>query len=225
MIFQNSYINNEFQSGVSNKRVARNSPYRVWIKRAVDIFLVVMAAPVSLPLIVLLASIIAVRGGNPFYSQIRIGIGGEQYRIWKLRTMVHDADQQLKAYLSKNPAACIEWKNTQKLKNDPRITVFGRILRKTSVDELPQLWNVLNGTMSLVGPRPMMVDQEKEYSGNGYYNLRPGITGLWQVSERNEGNFSDRAKFDDEYDRSLSAKTDLRILAATVGVVIRGTGH
>lgn len=184
-----------------------------------------VAVPLTLPLVAVLAGVIALRGGKPFYSQFRIGRNGKLYKIWKLRTMIHDADQTLKVYLSQNPDARMEWQTTQKLKNDPRITPFGRMLRKTSLDELPQLWNVLNGTMSLVGPRPMMIEQEADYPGRAYYRIRPGITGLWQISDRNESRFRDRAKFDDEYDRTLSLKTDLYILKCTVGVVVRGTGY
>jgi lipopolysaccharide/colanic/teichoic acid biosynthesis glycosyltransferase len=145
--------------------------------------------------------------------------------MWKLRTMVRNADQHLEAYLAQNPTARREWDATQKLKNDPRITPFGRLLRKTSIDELPQLFNVLNGTMSLVGPRPMMLDQEKYYHGTEYYCMRPGITGLWQVSDRNNCAFRDRVDYDAIYCRELSLKTDLSLLCKTVGVVCRATGH
>ncbi|MEE4186998.1 MAG: sugar transferase [Roseobacter sp.] len=218
---QSEHLQGELQAQGSTSGGA----YRAWGKRLLDIFLVIVAVPLTAPIIAILACIIAMRGGKPFYTQLRIGLNGERYKIWKLRTMIHNADRALEVYLSKNPAARLEWDATQKLKNDPRITPFGRLLRKTSLDELPQLWNVLNGSMSLVGPRPMMVEQETEYPGRSYYNLRPGITGLWQISDRNECNFSDRAKFDDAYDRDLSLKTDISTLVATVGVVLRGTGH
>lgn len=208
-----------------NEYAGTRGMYRNGFKRALDILLVVIAVPLTLPLVAMLAAIIALRGGRPFYSQLRIGAGGGYYRMWKLRTMIHDADRALETYLRRNPDARIEWEKLQKLKNDPRITNFGRKLRKTSLDELPQLWNVLNGTMSLVGPRPMMVEQEVDYPGRAYYKFRPGITGLWQISDRNECRFSERAIFDDEYDRVVSLKTDLRILIATVATVLRGTGH
>ena len=190
-----------------------------------DLSLVLIAIPVVLPLVLLLALAVAATGGKPFYSQLRIGKGGRTFRIWKLRTMMHDADAYLEAYLQANPAANAEWAATQKLKNDPRITPLGRILRKTSADELPQLFNVLTGTMSLVGPRPMMVDQQRYYNGQSYYEMRPGITGLWQVSDRNECNFRDRVAFDNAYARTVSLKTDLGLLLRTVSVVCRATGH
>ena len=190
-----------------------------------DLSLVLIAIPVVLPLVLLLALAVAATGGKPFYSQLRIGKGGRTFRIWKLRTMMHDADAYLEAYLRANPAANAEWVATQKLKKDPRITPLGRILRKTSADELPQLFNVLTGTMSLVGPRPMMVDQQRYYNGQSYYEMRPGITGLWQVSDRNECNFRDRVAFDNAYARTVSLKTDLGLLLRTVSVVCRATGH
>lgn len=176
-------------------------------------------------MIVLLACAIALTGNAPFYTQLRLGKDGKTFRMWKLRTMVRNADAQLESYLKANPRARQEWNNTQKLKNDPRITPLGRMLRKTSVDELPQLFNVLNGTMSLVGPRPMMVDQAPFYHGQAYYNMRPGITGLWQVSDRNDCDFVGRVSYDNTYNRIMSLRTDMRVLWNTVGVVMRATGH
>lgn len=199
--------------------------YRSGVKRLLDVVIVVLAIPPMVLLIGLLALIIALDGGNPFYFQNRLGRNGRVYRMWKLRSMVADADSKLETHLAENPDARVEWDRTQKLKSDPRITRFGRILRKCSMDELPQLWNVLCGDMSLVGPRPMMVCQQRLYPGQAYYRLRPGITGSWQVSKRNESSFADRAKFDLEYYRSLSLRTDMKIMVATVRVVLRATGH
>jgi exopolysaccharide production protein ExoY len=162
---------------------------------------------------------------TPFYSQMRVGRGGKVFRLWKLRTMVVDADARLEAYLAANPQARAEWDATQKLKNDPRITALGAFLRKTSLDELPQLFNVVLGDMSIVGPRPIMVNQRALYAGNAYYKLRPGLTGLWQVSRRNEGTFADRVRFDDAYWRVQSLKTDIAVISKTFGVVLRGTGY
>ena len=139
--------------------------------------------------------------------------------------MVPRADTLLEYHLRKNPEARREWDETQKLKRDPRITRIGCFLRKSSLDELPQLWNVLMGDMSLVGPRPMMVDQEALYPGTAYFELRPGITGLWQISDRNASSFAERAKFDDRYLNSCSLSQDISILLQTTGVVLRGTGY
>ncbi|SDW99808.1 Sugar transferase involved in LPS biosynthesis (colanic, teichoic acid) [Ruegeria halocynthiae] len=194
-------------------------------KRAVDLVFVVLALPIVLPFILGMAALIACDGTNPFYGQKRVGRNGKLFTMWKLRSMVPNAYTQLDRYLADNPAARKEWDETQKLKNDPRITALGRVLRKTSLDELPQLFNVLTGDMSLVGPRPMMPDQQGLYPGTAYYALRPGITGLWQVSDRNEGSFASRADFDATYSECLSFRTDLSVLFATAGVVLRGTGY
>lgn len=199
--------------------------YRAFFKRLCDVGLVLFVAPVMLIVVGLLALIVARDGGKPFYSQQRIGRHGRPYKMWKLRSMVCDADKRLDEYLAAHPKARAEWDATQKLKQDPRITSFGRLLRKSSMDELPQLWNVLRGEMSLVGPRPMMVSQKSLYPGKSYYELSPGITGSWQISARNGSTFADRAKYDSHYNRTLSFGTDARILLGTVAVVLRGTGY
>lgn len=222
------HLASEIQTAASTTSPTHHSGaglYRSYAKRLLDVALVLLAAPVVLPLVLVLAGVIAVGGQAPFYSQLRVGRNGRHFRMWKLRTMIRDADAYLERYLAQNDAARAEWTATQKLKNDPRITRIGRILRKTSLDELPQLWNVLNGTMSLVGPRPMMVDQQQYYYGRSYYNLRPGITGLWQISDRNQCDFVERVAYDDIYDKTLSLKTDIRTLRRTVGVVLRATGY
>jgi exopolysaccharide production protein ExoY len=203
----------------------RFSIYRGFVKRCLDILLVLMTAPFTVPIVMVLAVLTICDGGAPFYTQLRVGKNGRLYRMWKLRSMVVNADSKLEDHLAANPAARAEWDSTQKLKSDPRVTRFGRILRKCSMDELPQLWNVLVGDMSLVGPRPMMPDQQPLYPGTSYYAMRPGITGIWQVSKRNESTFADRAMFDDAYNNGLSFMTDVRLLLATVRVVVRGTGH
>jgi exopolysaccharide production protein ExoY len=198
--------------------------YRSSLKRSLDVLLVLMALPVVLPLVLVLALVVLIDGGNPFYAQERVGRGGHRYRMWKLRSMVVDADKRLQGHLDINPEARAEWDETQKLRHDPRVTRFGRILRKSSLDELPQLWNVLIGHMSLVGPRPMLPEQQAMYPGSSYYGLRPGLTGLWQVSERNQSTFASRAMYDDNYDRSISLRTDALVIWRTVGVVMGATG-
>ncbi|MFC3169723.1 sugar transferase [Paracoccus fontiphilus] len=205
---------------------AKQSPwfYRSLVKRPLDMLLVLLTSPIVVPLVLLLALIVMVDGKNPFYSQKRIGRDGRIFRMWKLRSMVHDADQRLESYLAGNPQARQEWDAAQKLRQDPRVTAFGRLLRASSMDELPQLWNVLTGEMSLVGPRPMMPDQQNLYSGDGYYRLRPGITGFWQTAGRNRTTFAARAWYDDRYERSLSFGSDLAILLRTVSVVLGRTG-
>ena len=195
------------------------------VKRILDIALVLLALPIVLPVVLIIALVVMRDGHSPIYWSARVGRNGRSFQMMKLRTMVHDAHGSLNAYLATDPAAAAEWAETQKLKKDPRITAFGQLLRKTSIDELPQLWNVLKGDMALVGPRPMMPDQQKIYPGRAYYAMRPGVTGPWQVSDRNESSFAKRADFDLEYHRTLSFRNDVRLIAQTIAVVLRGTGY
>lgn len=203
---------------------SKPSLYRTRGKRTLDLALVIMTAPITIVVTGILAIAVLLTGQSPFYVQQRVGLHGKVFRMWKLRTMLPDAERRLEDFLAKHPEAREEWESKQKLIVDPRVTPIGTWLRKTSLDELPQLFNVLNGTMSLVGPRPMMVDQKDQYSGVAYYRLRPGITGFWQVSDRNDCDFGGRVHFDDMYDRVVSLKVDITVLLKTVAVVIRGTG-
>ena len=207
--------------------LGRQGWYRDGVKRLLDIALVIAALPVVVPVILLAAIALWFEGGNPFFGQKRLGLGGRIFVMRKLRTMVPDAEARLEACLQADPALRHEWETTQKLRLDPRITPLGRFLRKTSLDELPQLWNVLTGDMSLVGPRPMLPDQVHLYGGDtsSYTALRPGLTGLWQISERNDGYFARRAISDARYDRNLSFLLDMKVIAATFLVVLRGTGY
>lgn len=198
--------------------------YSNFLKRALDITVVLVALPFLLPFFLIASVIISLDGHSPFFRQERVGMHGKRFKMWKFRTMVPDAEEQLEQYLSENHEARAEWQEKQKLVNDPRCTRFGRVLRRTSMDELPQLLNVLAGDMSLVGPRPMMPSQQALYPGHAYYRLRPGVTGSWQVSARNESTFAARAKYDDAYETAVGFGTDAGIIARTVGVVVRGTG-
>lgn len=202
----------------------RSDFYRRYGKRALDLSLVLFFAPFVVVVVAVLAMVVACDGHNPFYWQARVGKQGRLFRIWKLRTMVVDADERLAQHLEDNPQAALEWEATQKLRRDPRVTAAGQFLRRSSLDELPQLFNVLKGDMSLVGPRPMMPEQQSIYPGDEYYQLAPGLTGLWQVSERNESNFAARAGYDAAYQRQLSLALDLQTLTRTVAVVVKRTG-
>lgn len=193
-------------------------------KRWIDLALVAVGGPFFLPLIVILVVLIRLDGGPAFYLQPRIGRNGRIFRLWKLRSMVPNAEAALATYLDSSASARAEWDATQKLRRDPRLTSIGGFLRRYSLDELPQLWNVLIGDMSLVGPRPMMPSQRLLYPGTAYYDLRPGLTGLWQVSERNHCTFAERAAYDNRYAQTVSASTDFAVLVKTLGVVFRGTG-
>lgn len=204
--------------------IASKRFYTRFGKRAFDAALTLLSAPVVVPSVLLLAGVIAMDGSSPFFTQQRVGRGGRNYKMWKLRSMVPNAEAILEEHLGNNPKARAEWDSHQKLAQDPRITRIGKLIRKTSLDELPQLWNVLLGDMSLVGPRPMMPSQKALYPGTEYYNLRPGITGSWQVSDRNKSTFAERAGFDASYHQSQSLKTDLTLLRKTVAVVLKATG-
>lgn len=201
------------------------SIYASFIKPALDLALALVIALPAVIIVALFALIVMRDGHNPFYRQSRIGKNGRAFRMWKLRSMVPNADAVLEEYLASNSEARREWDLTQKLKNDPRITPIGRFIRKTSIDELPQLFNVFSGDMSLVGPRPMMLDQRMLYPGVAYYAMRPGITGFWQTSSRNESSFAERATFDASYFSAMSLRTDLQVMVKTVGVVFAGTGY
>lgn len=204
---------------------AADGLYNRLFKRWFDVTLIVLAAPFVLPIMFALAFLVRRDGGPAFYVQDRVGLDGRAFRLWKLRTMVVDADAALASHLAADPALRAEWDETQKLKADPRITPIGRLLRKASLDELPQLWNVFRGDMSLVGPRPMLPEQRPLYPGRDYYRLRPGLTGPWQVSKRNATSFAGRAEFDTAYARRISLPTDILIMFLTVWVVLRGTGY
>lgn len=201
------------------------TPYRNGGKRLLDLALCILSLPFVVPLVAVLALLVALTGHSPFYAQNRVGQHGRIFKMWKLRSMIHNSDLLLKAHLDENPSARAEWQRAQKLKSDPRITAFGLLLRRTSLDELPQIWNVLRGEMSLVGPRPMLISQEPLYPGRDYYDMRPGISGNWQVSARNTSSFKDRALYDAAYNEKMSFAEDLRILKDTFGVVLRAKGQ
>ena len=208
--------------------VAKKSLYRIVGKRIFDLGLVFLSAPLWAPLIAILWLIARRDGGAGFYGQERVGLNGQKFTCWKLRTMVPHAETVLDEMLAKNPDLAREWQLHQKLQNDPRITRIGAFLRATSLDELPQIWNVLRGDMSLVGPRPFMTDQTSLYTaagGQAYFRLRPGITGLWQVGGRNATAFVDRIDYDDSYYMTVSFGLDIRLILRTFLVVLRSNGQ
>lgn len=210
----------------SAQHVSSTAPglYRMVFKRFLDLLAVaVLILPVTL-VVAVLAVFVAKDGKSPFYVQKRVGKNGREFAMLKLRSMVPNAESVLQDYLAGNPEARAQWDEKQKLLDDPRITPIGHMIRKTSLDELPQLWNVLRGDMSLVGPRPMMPSQQELYPGQSYYEMRPGITGFWQVSERNETSFAQRAHYDNRYYDELSLGSDIGVMLKTVEVVLRAKG-
>lgn len=207
-------------------RKSRIEFYRYLVKRPLDILLALIAMVLVAPVIGFLALALWIESGNPFYSQERIGQRGKMFRMYKLRTMIRGADRVLEDCLRQDPVLREEWIRTQKLKNDPRVTPLGRMLRRTSLDEIPQILNVLKGDMSLVGPRPMLPQQMVLYRRpDAYLALRPGITGLWQVTARNDASFELRARLDQRYEANVTLWLDIRILRATFGAVFKATGY
>ena len=196
---------------------------RQTLKRLLDLALVALFAPAWLTLMGVIALAIVLETGRPvLYRQTRIGRGGGEFRIFKFRSMVADADEVLRHYLDQHPELRAEWQATRKLKDDPRITRVGRFLRRTSLDELPQLFNVIRGDMSLVGPRPI-VESEKNLYGKDYsYYMRtkPGMTGLWQVSGRNDLSYDERVMLDTYYARNWSVWLDIYLLSRTLFAVV-----
>lgn len=202
----------------------RVHPYQNGAKRALDIGLILLCLPVLIPVLVLIALAILSQGQWPIFLQPRLGLGGREFTFVKFRSMLDEPDRVLRDHLVRNPEAAEEWRLKQKLTHDPRVTPLGHFLRRTSLDELPQVWNVLIGDMTLVGPRPMLVDQRALYPGRAYFRMRPGITGPWQVSKRNQSEFAARSRFDAMYDLRQGVLVDLSILIRTVAVVWRQTG-
>jgi Undecaprenyl-phosphate galactose phosphotransferase WbaP len=196
-------------------------------KAAMDLTLTILGGTVILPLFAVLALAVKLSSRGPvFYAHTRIGRGGRKFRAWKFRTMVVNGDQVLQARLAADPAARAEWEQDHKLRDDPRVTGLGRWMRKTSLDELPQLWNVLKGDMSLVGPRPIIDAEVEKYGGvyKNYKGVKPGITGLWQVSGRNNTTYAERVRLDQYYVRNWSPWVDAYILAKTITTLITRDG-
>lgn len=192
-----------------------------------DIIICLCSLPVVLPIAAILALLIRLDSEGPvIYRQLRIGRYGQCFFLYKFRTMTRDADERLARCLAEDPALAEEWRKSQKLKDDPRLTRIGHFLRKTSLDELPQIINILLGSMTLVGPRPI-VDSEKEKYGRyfeEYCQVRPGLTGLWQTSGRNDTTYSQRVAYDHYYINHWSMPLDLWILAKTLPVALSGRG-
>jgi Undecaprenyl-phosphate galactose phosphotransferase WbaP len=197
------------------------------VKRAGDVAVAAIILLALLPLLLCVALLIRNSGpGGIFYGHARVGRNGRSFRCLKFRTMYADADQRLAALLASDPASAAEWSRTRKLERDPRVSGIGGLLRKTSLDELPQLLNVLRGEMSLVGPRPITRDELCRYgtSARYYFSVTPGVTGLWQVSGRNNLSYAERVRLDASYARNWSLGSDLRILLRTPAAVLLRQG-
>jgi len=200
--------------------------YRV-IKRCCDVVLVVAAMPVVLLVLGVVSAVVMLSSPGPvFYSHRRIRKGGAFFSMWKFRTMCVNSAEVLEDYLAKHPLARAEWNKTHKLREDPRITRLGVFLRRYSLDELPQLWNVLMGQMSLVGPRPIVAAEVEKYGNcfDCYCRVKPGLTGLWQVSGRSELSYDARVALDCQYVERWSLTKDFLILLRTFASVVNQDG-
>ncbi len=197
------------------------------LKRGMDVLLAVIVLVFTAPLMAIVALLIKLQDGGPvFYGHLRCGRNGQLFSCLKMRTMYIDADERLAHLLANDPFAAEQWRKYRKLRNDPRITPIGHFLRKTSIDELPQLINIIRGDMSVVGPRPVTLEETKLYGDavNYYKAMRPGVLGLWQVKGRNLLSYDQRVAYDVQYVRDWSVWMDIKIMFLAVPVVFLGRG-
>jgi Undecaprenyl-phosphate galactose phosphotransferase WbaP len=198
------------------------------LSRMMDLLIVTVTLPFVAPVMLLIAAMIMLDSrGNALFRHTRIGKNGRKFQMLKFRTMMTNGEEVLQKHLESCPESKAEWEATQKLKDDPRLTRVGKLLRKSSMDELPQLINIYKGEMSLVGPRPIYADEEIRKFGDRfqyYKQVRPGLTGLWQVSGRTNTSYETRVQLDEYYVRNWSFWLDIRILFRTFRVVLRGEG-
>ncbi|MCI4643738.1 MAG: sugar transferase [Hyphomonadaceae bacterium] len=197
------------------------------LKRVMDLFIAVPMALFLLPFFMLIAIVVYTDDKGPIlFKQKRRGMNGEYFTCLKVRTMVTNASERLEHLLATNPAMRAEWEETQKLKNDPRITGVGDFLRKYSLDELPQLWNIIKGDMSIVGPRPIVADEVRRYDVDiaHYDAVRPGVIGLWQISGRNDTSYDKRVELDVTYATKRNILMDLKILVLSIPAIVLKRG-
>ena len=214
---------NQILSGSSGSGLASSGD---WLKRSFDVSVSAFLLLVLLPVFLLICVALATQGGPVLFRHRRLGRHAREFPCLKFRTMAIDADAVLQKYLSTDVEAQAEWKASQKLKCDPRVTPLGKVLRKTSIDELPQLINVLRGDMSLVGPRPIVQAEVHHYGEHirSYYEVRPGLTGAWQVSGRSDISYDSRVALDRDYIAHRNLARDLSILLRTVPAVLKSKG-
>ena len=215
----------DFAAAMSNDEATPLTFGRV-VKSVFDLVAALIILVLTSPLLILIAFLVSLDGGMFIFGHRRVGRGGREFRCLKFRTMQVDADAILAKALADDPAAAAEWAANHKLRNDPRVTRIGRFLRVTSLDELPQLLNVIRGEMSLVGPRPIVQAEVARYGRdiNSYIKVKPGLTGLWQVSGRSDTSYRERIQYDVEYVRTWSLWRDLVILLRTVQVIAMRKG-
>ncbi len=196
-------------------------------KRIIDILLLLISSPITIPLTLIVSLIIKITSPGPvFYGHKRIGFNGKEFKCWKFRSMVIDADKQLEKILAENPEMRAEWEKDRKFTNDPRVTPIGKFLRKTSIDEIPQFFNVLTGEMSFIGPRPVTQPELTKYGNKVDFilSVKPGLSGMWQISGRSDTGYEERITLDAYYIQNWSVWLDIWIIIKTVYVVLRGKG-
>jgi len=201
--------------------------YSLILKRCLDILLLLVSAPITVPLTLIVAIAIKISSPGPvFYGHKRIGQKGREFKCWKFRSMVIDADKQLEKILAESPEMRAEWEKDRKFTNDPRITKIGKILRKTSIDEIPQFFNILIGEMSFIGPRPVTKPELDKYGKNQNFilSVQPGLSGMWQISGRSDTGYEERITLDSYYIQNWSVWLDLWIIIKTIYVVLKGKG-
>ncbi len=229
---QNSFTSNQHIkdiAGIIGFASTHNLTFRsnLFIKRFIDIFLIVLFSPILLPLFLILMLLTKLTSRGPiFYGHKRVGKNGKEFKCWKFRSMCIDADKKLEEILANNPEMRAEWEKDRKFQNDPRVTKFGKFLRKTSLDELPQLINILVGQMSFVGPRPVTEPELERYGEYKDFvlSVTPGLSGMWQTSGRSDTEYEERIALDLYYIQNWSIWLDIWILIKTVYVVIKGRG-
>jgi undecaprenyl-phosphate galactose phosphotransferase len=221
-LFSEASLSTSFQLEVDEEIIVHN-----WLKRGFDILFSIAALIIGLPLFAAIALIVKLSSTGPiFYCSLRIGRKGRLFKFWKFRSMHRDADQRLEVMLESDPKLKREWQKYFKLKNDPRLTRIGSFLRKTSMDELPQFWNVLMGDLSIVGPRPYLpreIDSIRKILGpdmEKMFSVRPGLTGLWQTAGRNFLTFKERVKLEVSYVDQRSFLFDVKLILKTLPILL-----
>ena len=199
----------------------------LFTKRLIDLFLIFISLPIILPVMLILSILVKITSKGPvFYGHKRVGKNGKEIKCWKFRSMYNNSQEMLEKILATDPIRKAEWEKDRKFVDDPRVTNFGKFLRKTSLDELPQLFNILIGQMSFVGPRPVTKSEIEKYgeSANFVLSVTPGLSGMWQISGRSDTGYEERINLDTYYIQNWSVWLDIWIIIKTVWVVIRGKG-
>lgn len=199
----------------------------LFVKRSMDLLLLLLSSPIVIPLVIVISIVVKITSPGPvFYGHKRIGKNGKEFKCWKFRSMVIDADKQLEKILAENPEMKAEWEKDRKFTNDPRVTKIGKFLRRTSIDEIPQLFNILTGEMSFIGPRPVTSPELTKYGSKSDYilSVKPGLSGMWQISGRSDTGYEERITLDSYYIQNWSFWLDIWILIKTIYVVIKGKG-